>query len=141
MKCLTSLLLLPLSINVFYASCDLDFIFPTVFVSPNSSTDETSLVTCRHTFYILNGNVTVEAAGLEEVAVVTCYEDYDLYGPSRLKCVQGEWVSTPGQPVPTCVERCKPPPRLDNGNVQVEGTTDKNGLYRKGKAIAFLGKI
>ncbi|KAF5277595.1 hypothetical protein FQA39_LY06088 [Lamprigera yunnana] len=71
----------------------------------------------------LNDNVS------QQTIHIQCGIGYDLEGPPKIQCVNGQWEHTVQ---PRCVSRCQPPPYISNGRYQIEGNQSDDGMYKKG---------
>lgn len=85
-----------------------------------------------------NGTVIVRTNELPDFPVtahITCNTGFDLSGPPKVLCIDGNWEDTMH---PQCIARCKSPPFIKNGEIQIEGVHDGNNMYRKGVTATYI---
>ncbi|KAK9875615.1 hypothetical protein WA026_009413 [Henosepilachna vigintioctopunctata] len=75
-------------------------------------------------------NVALDING--QNARVICLGSYDVDESENVKCINGKWV-----PKPSCIPRCSSPPKLDNGNLTIQGIIDVQGKYNKGALATY----
>lgn len=122
---LTSLfLLLPISISL---------------SSEPSNTTTTIVDDCPDFGTIPHGTlheVPTDNDGFQKVLQVICNDGYDLATPSKVICQNGQWLRFER---PSCEARCRPPPFIENGYVEIEdGNKDEFGLYKKGTLATYI---
>ncbi|XP_022920570.2 sushi domain-containing protein 4-like isoform X1 [Onthophagus taurus] len=84
---------------------------------------------------IKNGKISLEISDVSfvQIATIRCQPSFDLYGPDKLACVNGNWQ--PAAPI-ICMARCVSPPYLKDGSVEVEG--DKaDGMFKRGSLAKY----
>lgn len=123
-------ILLATTISATYTSTSTtieDITFSTI-----SNNETTTTVLCPEFGLIENGNWTfTEPLTLH----IKCKPGYDLFGPSVVTCVHGQWDND----VPVvCGARCVPPPQIKYGTFIIEGKqSQEDGLYEKGTLVTY----
>ncbi|KAJ9598175.1 hypothetical protein L9F63_011137, partial [Diploptera punctata] len=70
----------------------------------------------------------------KQVLHVECQPGYELIGPPKILCVDGQWEHNQK---PQCSKRCPSPPFLRNAEVRLEGLQDSEKTYRKGSRATY----
>lgn len=65
-------------------------------------------------YEVEHGTMTILDRGEDpfEVATIACVHGYNLQGPSRVTCINGQWIQTSA---PHCEPGCFAPPSINNG--------------------------
>lgn len=77
--------------------------------------------------------IDVTLAGNKQITV-KCDNGYELEGPAEVVCENGEWLPNPN---PKCAPLCEIPSGIPYGNVEIHGSKNKEGLYRKGAIASY----
>lgn len=77
--------------------------------------------------------IDVTLAGNKQITV-KCDNGYELEGPAEIVCENGEWLPSP---YPRCAALCEIPSGIPYGNVEIHGSKNKEGLYRKGAIATY----
>ncbi|XP_069677754.1 sushi domain-containing protein 4-like [Periplaneta americana] len=76
----------------------------------------------------------VIVVGDKQALHIECLPGYDLIGPPKILCVDGEWEHIQK---PQCSKRCPSPPFLRNAEVRLEGMQDSEKTYRRGSRATY----
>lgn len=92
---------------------------------------------CSNFPQVDNGTVVIRSDELSDYSVtahITCKIGFDLIGPPKVLCIDGKWRDTIHH---QCIARCKKPPFISNGEVQIEGKSDEYNMYGKGVVATY----
>lgn len=81
-------------------------------------------------------NLLMEDISQQQTVHIHCAVGYDLEGPPKIPCVNGEWEQTVR---PRCLARCDRPPHISNGRYQIDGN-QSDGIYKKGALVIYSCK-
>ncbi|XP_065158267.1 sushi domain-containing protein 4-like [Atheta coriaria] len=87
---------------------------------------------------IEHGVISLEQAddysNLQQVLHVRCNPGYDLFGPPKILCINDSWKI---DQYPKCIARCHPPPKLSNGDVDIDMNLGTDKKYSKGTVATY----
>lgn len=96
--------------------------------------NETTSVLCPDFGTIANGNWSLIGSYSQPLSIhVECKAGYDLFGPSLVSCMHGQWDND--TPI-ICEARCLSPPHIKNGAYTIEGKKINN-QYEKGTLVTY----
>lgn len=88
---------------------------------------------CSDFSEIKNGQVTTFQSTPISVKI-ECNPGYDLVGPPKILCIGNPWDA---KNYPKCVARCKPPPIIQNGALEIDSAKDDNEMFKKGTVATY----